>query len=193
MDNEFIDIPGYEGLYAVNRLGEVKSLTRYKSNNHIVNERILKQVDDNNGYKLVCLHKNLKRKNNKIHQLVAITFIYEYNSKYYQIDHINRDRKDNRLINLRIVSIRDNSNNLTMQSKYGCGVRKTKYNKFQAQIQINEKYVHIGLFSSPEQASEKYLQVKSQIEEIEKITRYFSFKRTKINDEYQFEFFPNNI
>lgn len=53
------DIDGYEGLYQVSNLGNVKSFPR---NGTIKQERILKQTKDSNGYLIIGLHKNNKSK-----------------------------------------------------------------------------------------------------------------------------------
>jgi hypothetical protein len=74
------------------------------------------------------------------------------------IDHINFNKKDNRLKNLRIVSNRENihlyiQNKLT-SSKY-IGVSKFR-NKWQARIRILNKNHSLGVFDTEEEASEVY-------------------------------------
>lgn len=66
------DIPGYEGLYRVSSLGNVKSLHVYRGST----ERILKpNTIDKFGYQQVELRKNGKRKCSLIHRLVLQTFV----------------------------------------------------------------------------------------------------------------------
>ena len=77
--------------YYINILGEIKST--YKN-------KILKPNTDKDGYKLVYLYKDKKSKTFKVHRLVAIHFLPNWNN-YKEIDHLNRIRDDNRLINLR--------------------------------------------------------------------------------------------
>lgn len=189
MEEEFVDIKDYEGLYQINRLGVVKSLSRYDASGHLRVEKILKTIVNIDGYCYVPLTKNKKLKNFKIHCLLYKTFICDYDNRYFQIDHINRIRTDNRLENLVLGTIRDNHNNRTNQSLHGCGVI-IKYNsKYQSFININNKKIHLGVFRTPQQAHSKYLEVKSQIEEIEKTTRSYSFTKIKINGEYFLNFF----
>lgn len=83
--------------YMVSNMGRVKSL---KTN------IILKNIKDNRGYLRVCLHRKLKQ----VHRLVGSTFIPNPESKP-QIDHINTDRTDNRVENLRWVTAKENHNN----------------------------------------------------------------------------------
>lgn len=78
MKEEWRDIKGYEGLYQVSNLGRVKSLPRkvcFGVGYRIVDEKILKQYIQNNGYVWVGLHKNNKQKRMLVHRLVAIAFI----------------------------------------------------------------------------------------------------------------------
>ena len=52
------DVPGYESLYQVSSIGNVKSLDRYKYYGNIkskINERILKPFINSKGYKLESL------------------------------------------------------------------------------------------------------------------------------------------
>ena len=60
-DNEFVDIKGYEGLYQINRKGEVKSLERYVKNSsgeRLLKETIIKKFIKKTGYLYVNLYKN---------------------------------------------------------------------------------------------------------------------------------------
>ena len=82
------------------------------------------------------------------------------------IDHINEDKKDNRICNLRDVSHSINlANQKNPQRNNISGYRGvTKRNdKFQAQIVINKKYTSIGYFNSAEEAHKAYLKFKGQI------------------------------
>lgn len=69
--------------------------------------------------------------------------------KNEEIDHINRNKLDNRKSNLRIVAHWENSHN---RSK-GNGVRKPKgRNKWCAQIYVNNKRIYLGSFGTKEEA-----------------------------------------
>ena len=190
---EFRDIVGYEGLYQISNFGRVKSLSRYVKCRYgsfrLLKEIILIPRLNDRGYLYINLYKNHIKKTHKIHQLVVKRFICEYNIKTHVAEHKDNNRLNNKLTNLRIVSQRDNMNNLINQSKYGSGVVKTINSKFISRIEINGKRVHLGIYVDNTKASQKYLEVKQQIEEIEKITRNYDFKRTKRN-EYFIEFFP---
>ena len=101
-------VVGYEGLYEVSNMGNIKSLGNGKSNNS--KERIMKPFDNGNGYLHVHLCKDGKDKNYKIHRLVAQAFIQfvPQEGVMYDVDHRNTDRTDNRAINLILPFIRLN-------------------------------------------------------------------------------------
>ncbi len=85
----FKDIPGYEGLYEVSTLGEVRSKRTQK---------LLKPFD-NRGYERVGLVANGSRKKYLVHRLVASAFIANPNG-LKEINHINANKKCNTVENL---------------------------------------------------------------------------------------------
>lgn len=108
------DIKGYEGLYQVSSNGVIRSLDRYlpmpNGGEKLVKEKILKPNKINSGYLCVGLSKNGKTKNYLIHRLVGEHFIDNSNN-LPQIDHINTDKTDNRVCNLKWVTSKGNMNN----------------------------------------------------------------------------------
>lgn len=159
MIEEWKDILGYEGLYKVSNLGNIKSLKFQK-------EKVLKLQTNTKGYFIVNLYKNKKMKSHQIHQLVAIAFLNHVPCKMeLVINHINFDKKDNKVSNLEIVTNRENSNrkHLKSTSKYtGVSFEKDR-NKWVAQIKINGKRVLLGRFSNEIDASNAY---QSKLKEI---------------------------
>jgi hypothetical protein len=73
------------------------------------------------------------------------------------VDHINRNRFDNRVSNLRLVNHHKNATNCGVFSHNTTGVRGVSYNKrdnvYYAQIKINQKTKHLGSFRSIEEAA----------------------------------------
>jgi len=93
------DIKGYGGKYLVDKEGNIYSKPK---------GRLLKPCKSIRGYMVVTLNK----KTRTVHQLVAETFIdFNYKSNNLVIDHINRDKTDNNLSNLRLVSKSENYKN----------------------------------------------------------------------------------
>jgi HNH endonuclease len=75
-----------------------------------------------------------------------------------QIDHIDRDRANNRISNLRLAprNERDNSQNTNLRSDNMTGVAGICWfklrNKWRARIMVEQKDIHLGLFESFEDA-----------------------------------------
>lgn len=73
-----------------------------------------------------------------------------------EIDHINHDKTDNRVKNLRLVNRKENSKNLSKSSKNKSGVtgvfKHSQTGIWQAQIRVNGKSVHLGSFEVFEDA-----------------------------------------
>lgn len=100
-------IPGYEGLYSVSDDGRVFS--------HIRN-RELKPKIDRYGYKVVTLFKDCKSHYITVHRIVAITFVPNPFSKRC-VNHINEIKTDNRVDNLEWVTVKENDNHGTRNSR----------------------------------------------------------------------------
>lgn len=97
-------IIGFENLYEVSSLGNVKSL----GNSKLRKEKILKQGISNCGYKTVCLSKNNKYKTYTVHRLVAMCFIDNPKNKA-TVNHRNGIKNDNRVENLEWCSTSENT------------------------------------------------------------------------------------
>lgn len=79
-----------------------------------------------------------------------------YNQIPSIIDHINRNRSDNRISNLRIVTRQQN--NFNTDAKGFCWYKRDE--KFKAQIQVDGKAIHLGYFNNAVDAREAYLKAK---------------------------------
>jgi hypothetical protein len=81
-----------------------------------------------------------------------------------QIDHINRDRSDNRLCNLRLVTHMENGHNqklrATNTSGYAGVYLHPQSKKWVASIMVNYKRINLGGFDTPEEASVAYVTAK---------------------------------
>jgi NUMOD4 motif/HNH endonuclease len=102
------DIEGYERLYQVSNLGQVRSLNRKDTNgNRQLLEKILKPSKTKKGYLRVCLCVNSVIKTFSVHRLVAIEFIPNSDNKP-EINHINGIKHDNSVNNLEWATAREN-------------------------------------------------------------------------------------
>ena len=89
------DIKGYEGLYQVSNLGNVRRLVGFRCRN----ERIIKPRKKANGYLQVILQDNGIKKCVHIHRLVAEAFIPNTDN-LPEVNHIDEDKTNNRVSNL---------------------------------------------------------------------------------------------
>lgn len=73
------DIKGYEGLYQISNLGNVRSLDKYVNYKNIkqrlIKGKIIKPIDSGNGYMRVSLSNKNNAKAYSIHRLVAEAFM----------------------------------------------------------------------------------------------------------------------
>lgn len=107
-------IKGYEWLYEVSNLGNVRSLPN-KTRKGI---RLLKKTPDvSYGYYIVNLYKNGKTVTFRVHRLVAETFLPNPNN-YPVVNHINEIKTDNRVCNLEWCTVQYNT-------CYGTGLKRT--------------------------------------------------------------------
>ena len=165
------DIKGYEGHYQVSNLGRVKSLDRIVNrsgvrNNMILKGKLKKQSSHYKGYKLVQLKVDGLFKTYKVHQLVAMSFLgHTPTGMSSIIDHIDNDKTNNIVSNLRIISNRENTSKGKLlknkSSKYtGVSFNKGKWTSF---IQIDKKNKYLGRFITEEEA---YLAYKQELKKI---------------------------
>ena len=107
------DVPNFEGLYQVSNLGRVKSLVKLLKIKggalRKTNEKILKPFLNADGYSVITLYKNRKRKFYLAHRLIWETFNGEV-PKGYEINHISECKTDNRLSNLNLLTHKANCN-----------------------------------------------------------------------------------
>jgi hypothetical protein len=153
------DIPGYEGLYQVSSLGQVKSLPKeWKLDGRTIchKEKILKP-QLKRGYNTCALYKDKKQKWFSISVLVAMAFLnHKPNGHTLVVDHINNIRTDNRLINLQIITQRENVSRRDSSgytSKYPGVFRSLVWS---SRINIEQKTYHLGSYKTEERASEVY-------------------------------------
>lgn len=112
-DEIWRDVVGWEGLYQVNKKGQVKSLDRtvYRSDGTIQNfkGRMMKLFKNSSGYVLVRLSDstNGKRSCERCHRLVASAFIDNHLNKP-EVNHIDGVKSNNMVENLEWVTPKEN-------------------------------------------------------------------------------------
>ena len=142
-------IKGYKDRYSISSLGRVQS--------HRTG-LILKPSVNHKGYLIIQLSLNGKKKNHRVHRLVAESFLLNPDN-LPEVDHINGDRQDNSVGNLRWASPSSNTRNRDVcrksSSKYN-GVYLTKEGKWSVIIRVNRKNVYLGSFTEERLAASAF-------------------------------------
>jgi len=124
------DFPNYE----ISNTGEVRR-----------NGRTLKPQLTKKGYYRV----RISNKGKLIHRLVAEAFIPNTNN-LTEIDHIDRNRTNNVVSNLRWITRSENCLNKERKELYG--IFKNIYNKYQVSFKRNQKTLYFGTYDTLDEA-----------------------------------------
>lgn len=138
---EWRDIEGFEELYQVSNMGRVKSLNY----NHTGKEKILKLMDNGQGYQRVKLCRDGKVKLYYVHRLVASAFC-ENPMGYNEVNHIDENPKNNKTDNLEWCNRLYNCN-------YGTRNQRVTKKRSKPVIGINKASGIILEFPSAKEAS----------------------------------------
>ena len=99
----------------------------------------------------------------RAHRL-AWLYVYGY-VPTYEIDHKNGKPWQNWILNLREATHSQNCRNRKMQSNNTTGFRGVyrMRNKFQARIKHEGRFLHLGTFATPEEASDVYVKAAQKL------------------------------
>jgi hypothetical protein len=129
--------------YSVSNLGNVRNDAKNK---------ILKQSNCN-GYKIVGINGTTIG----VHRLIANAFIDNPTNKLF-VDHINNNRSDNRIENLRWVTSKENMFNMSLSKRNKSGSKGVYWDnsrqKWQVHITIDNVNTHLGRYTNIEDAIE---------------------------------------
>lgn len=145
MQEVWKDIEGYEGIYQVSNLGNVRSLEK-KVYNRTNKGKNLKMFDNGHGYLQVILQKNKNKKSFKVHRLVANAFLDNPNN-LPQVNHKDCNRKNNNVDNLEFCSC---DYNIKYASENSLEYQKRR--KIVKQFDLNGNF--IKLWNSVSEASQ---------------------------------------
>ena len=113
-----------------------------------------------NGYNYIGVG-NMNDKNKKMiqrHRIMAYAFLnLDMENPIYEIDHIDGNRINNHIKNLRIVNHQQNQFNRTKAKGFHYN---QKIKKYQAYIGINSKIIFLGFYTTEEEARQAYLNAK---------------------------------
>ena len=111
--SEWKRVLGYEGLYEVNELGQIRSLPRATTKGKI----LVPYTSKSNGYQYISLSQNNKRGTKRVHRIVMEAFCGKRDDML--INHKNGIKTDNRLENLEYCTQSEN-----MIHAYATGLEK---------------------------------------------------------------------
>lgn len=101
------------------------------------------------------------RKKYSAHRLAWLYVHGEFPPDGLFVDHINRDKYDNRIENLRLVNRSQNSTNACVRNTNKCGYKgvywASYFGRWRAAIRANGKRIYLGYFWTPEAARDAYL------------------------------------
>lgn len=160
---EWRDVVGFEGFYMVSNLGRVKSLDRYVRTKgaalRLARGRVLHLYRDVAGYSVLTLFSGRRSERVYAHILVAAAFIGPRVGKKH-IDHIDRDKTNNKVSNLRYVSSSINALNSARcehSSSRFVGVCFDKHaNKWKATAYHSGRNYHLGNYVDEIDAARAY-------------------------------------
>jgi hypothetical protein len=113
---------------------------------------------DNYGYVVSKIYDKKTKKCSTIRMHRMIMGVLS--KKNVEIDHINHNGLDNRKENLRVCTSSQNSANTRKRSDNSSGYKGVHWHKqcklWRAQISVNKKMRHIGLFKEPREAAKAY-------------------------------------
>jgi len=117
--------------------------------------RFLKPYLDKDGYYMIGLYKNCKKKVFKIHRLIALHYIPLVDGKDV-VDHIDQNKINNDISNLRWVTKSENGINRGVQSNNKLGHKnirlRTDCNLYEVNIYRNGKVVYGKSFKTLDEA-----------------------------------------
>lgn len=119
MTDEFIPIPGYEGLYSINRNGDIYSEPKLLNGRNGMRRRmgrIVRPYWANNGYLMVRLYSDCQCKHCLVHRLIAQAFIPNPDG-LPEVNHKDENKRNNRIENLEWCTRKYNVN-------YGTGTKR---------------------------------------------------------------------
>lgn len=183
MMEEWRAVPGYEGLYEVSNIGNVRNVRR---------NTLLRLQKTNNGYIQVWLYKNGISTGLKVHRLVAQAFLPNPDN-LPMINHKDEDRTNNRVENLEWCDAKYNNTYGTRQDK----VRDTAIKNGSWSGLSKEEYDKWYYEKNKEKKREYYEKNKEKIREyhMEYNKKYYEKNREKIREkqrEYDREYYEKN-
>lgn len=112
-----------------------------------------------NGYRTIAVDREV----NLAHRLAWLLVYGEWPDG--DLDHINGERDDNRIVNLRLATRAQNNMNARRPCSNTSGYKGASFcrGKWDARIGIDGKDVYLGSFDTPEEAHAAYANAASKV------------------------------
>ena len=125
----------------------------HNKNKELVAKVIVSEID----WKWLMQHKFYLEKNGYARTRIGKSRIYIHRlimkpENEMVVDHINRNRLDNRRENLRIITLAENAQNKPFRNGRGVSYIPSS-NKYQSQAKQNGKQIRLGLYETREEAA----------------------------------------
>lgn len=147
MQEEWRPIKGFEGLYEVSCLGNIRSVSRIckmkNGKKRFHRGRVLRPGEDGSGYLFVVLRKDGRNYNKKNHRAVAEAFVTRPEDEFCVVNHKDENAKNNRADNLEWCSERYNLNYMHRRTKE-TETRGTKVAQYSKKGELIAMYPSIG-------------------------------------------------
>jgi hypothetical protein len=119
------------------------------------------------GYRMIRLVTYTGKKNIRAHRIAVSLAIGRDLDRWEIVDHLNGDKLDNRLENLRLCTQAENAQNSKLYKNNRTGYRGVvvcRYTgRFVAQIFQDGKSIHLGTHDSPEDAHAAYIKASREL------------------------------
>jgi len=161
MKEIYKEITGYPN-YQASNLGNIKSMKK---------GFVLSPIETKAGYYIVNLYQDKKRKTMYVHQLICMAFLgFIPDGHRLECDHIDNDKANNRLDNLRLLSHRENSARYHDDNKNNTSTyRGVHYNKagrrhWKAQAGFDGESYYLGCYYTEIEAAAAYIKAVRNFE-----------------------------